>query len=194
MRRNVRTLVLAGGAAAVVAACPAVARAQEAAWPTYTDLDTGFELRYPAGWEVIRARAGGGGQEAYLLGPDELAKVTIRETGESLAWPGEFRVRVLPGLQGRSLRDWFAENRTEGVWEGRTGEVVVDGQPALRWAVWQADALLHETAVAHDDRLVLLSYTTTNRGNDPDAARHAQIYERILLSFRFVPRASGIHR
>lgn len=180
--------ILAGGALAVGAALvlPLAARAQEAAWPTYSDLDAGFELRYPPGWEVIQARAGGSGQEAYVLGQDQLSKVTLRQTGEKALWPGAFQVRVLPGLQGRSLQDWFAENRTEGVWEGRTEEVVVDGNPALRWAVWQGDALRHETAVAHGGRLVLLSYATTNQGNDPDAARHAQIYERILLSFRFV--------
>lgn len=162
-------------------------------WHTYRNEAFGYEIRYPADWEIVEAErldSSLAREATVILLEGEAQKVTMREPGDG--WPGEFRIEVRENLRGASLEEWA---RSYGVGVGDDGETedhvqvrldsTLDARPAVEMRVWFHDH--EETSIAAEiaGRMVLLSFTASTP-NDLDLLRHLSIHREILRSFRFL--------
>ncbi len=165
--------------------------AQTAGWESYRNSDFGYEIEYPAGWEVIEAQPRADDAvlwEGEVLFPGVHQKVTFKEP-EGSFWPGEFRVLVHELVEGRTLDEW-ADSTNADVYDDSlvTGaeDVKLAGRDARRFTIFAFDHTGIIVALVHDGKIYQVGYAGSNP-NDPDIEEHAAIYQRMQESFELWP-------
>jgi hypothetical protein len=157
-----------------IACAQSLVAAQPGAWHTYHNEEFGYELQYPAGWNVLL--------------PDVFQKVTFQEL-ESRVWPGEFLVQVREHVEGLTLDEWADTNFTDVHDESLVSSVedtMLAGRAARLFTVFGFDHTRIVVAFVHDRKIYEISYTGSTP-NDPDLSEHGSIYEHMRQSFQLVP-------
>ena len=94
-------------------------------WSTFTSEQYGFEVRYPAGWDVYPASG------RYQPGVDNDDQVVTDRITVGAGFSGLYSASA-PREAGTTPQQWIDENvcpcEPDATWESRT----VDGQPALQ--------------------------------------------------------------
>jgi len=185
-------IVLSLTAAAVLSAgrtWETVPSGQKGDWRTYKQPAFGYEISYPAGWKVVEAAPKKSDQaqwEGDVLLDDEVQKTTFLETPYGL-WQGQFQVSVEAVPEGLGIEEWLKKNEPRDITGGSLvqgrSDVTVDGKPGVRLSVFGFD---HEEILVvflRGRRLFHFGFAGRNP-NDPEAAAHSAVYDRMLASFR----------
>jgi hypothetical protein len=165
--------------------------AQPGEWRTYRNERFGYDLQYPAGWNVVEARqrtddtSPGDGN---VLVPGLFQQVAFQEPAGKM-WPGEFMVLVHEHVEGQTLDEW-ADTSFTGIDDeslvSDAEDTVLGDRTARLFSVFGFDHTDIVVAFVHDGKIYEISYTGTNP-NDPDVAEHGAIYQSIKQSFKLVP-------
>jgi hypothetical protein len=165
--------------------------AQPEEWLTYHNEKFGYELEYPAGWNVIEAQPRTDDMPRWdgdVLSPGVLQKVTFQEP-EGKFWPGEFLVLVREQAKDRTLDEWADENFTdvhdESLVSGVEHTTLAD-RTARQFSIFGFDHTGTTVAFVHNCKIYEIRYIGSTP-NDPDIAEHRSIYEHMKRSFRLVP-------
>lgn len=181
-------------AAVIAARCASAASepaAQEPAWLTYTHPEAGFEISYPAGWEVIVAQQRldpGPAWSPQILNAGELFKVAFREAGD-VPWPGWYEVRVLENTETLSLEAYWAGFDLSDLWDRSDADGTLADHPAKTWVRWRHDSLVREHLLVSTNRAFHILYDEHNP-NDPQFENHRHVYEHMASTLRVLPRSA----
>lgn len=161
-------------------------------WETYINEQYGYSLEYPHGWRMLQAKPRTGNkeeQESGILVENELQKVTFLEKDHKL-WQGEFQVRVFENPARISLDEWMKRNEPRDITggslvQGKSDELL-NGEPAVRLSALGFDHEQIEIVSLYRGLVYRISFAGRNP-NDDELKEHRKIYERMRLSFRFLP-------
>jgi hypothetical protein len=164
---------------------------QDSVWLAYCSEPFGFELDYPAGWELIMAQRVPDSVavwEARILEGEQVHKVTFLEA-TPVMWHGEFQVCIWSVPDPLSFEDWLAAHMPTDVSGGSLVQDVCDtmlgGCPAKWLSSFGFDHEQIDILCSQGGRLYELSFAGANP-NDPDVVRHQQVYAAMVESFRFL--------
>jgi len=152
---------------------------------TFESREAGFEIAYPAGWQVFVAReraSPGTVRSVDALENGEAYKATFWE-GDETSWPGKFQVRRLDWPDPPGIEEVFAEFRRSDQWKDSAAELMLAGQPARTWVRWTAESRWREYLIVASGAVFHLRFDESNP-NDPDFDRHKRIYAQIATSLR----------
>jgi hypothetical protein len=169
---------------------------QERKWSVYRNNEFGYEIKYPAGWEMVEAapKSGPRADAAHnVLLENEMQKVTFLEEPHGL-WQGEFQIRVLANPHQYDIEGWVQHHPIEDVFGGdliqEKTSTVLDGRPTLRLSVFGFD---HEGIVLittdNEKHIFDIAYTGANP-NDPEVDEHRVIYHKMVASFGFTAHSN----
>lgn len=161
---------------------------EEGEWKSYRNKKYGYELKYPAGWEVIEAKPREGNKAVWgakFLFEGEMQKVTFLEKGYDF-WPGEFQVCIYSNPDNLSLEQWIDEHEPQDVTGGSLiqdiSDVILTGKEAKRLSIFGFDHEGIEIVTLHEGNIYSLHFTGSNP-NDPEVERHRKIYDQMVSSF-----------
>lgn len=160
-------------------------------WKVYRNQDFGYEVKYPADWELIEAKPRISKEATWavnILIDSEVQKVTFQEKKYNM-WQGEFQIKVLQIPRSLTLEKWLEENEpldpTGGSLVQEEFNIKVDGMPAKRLSIFGFDCEIIAIDLIYRGNVYDFTFTGNNP-NDPEVKKHKEIYGRMLSSFRFI--------
>ena len=168
-------------------------------WQLYTSDAYGFTMPYPSEWEVVEVAKPTDSRATH--------EVVVREREYDPLWRGMVSVFVYDNQAGVRVREWLdtllAEEDAQAAAcreaEGdaapcvflrdtieRERTTTLAGQDAIALELFEFDHMRECVYAAHGGYVFGLCAPTATNPNDPSAAEHAAIAERIRESFVFV--------
>lgn len=158
---------------------------------TYVNTEYGYEVSYPANWEIIEAAPDTNNKtdwEGDILLEGQLQKVTFLETGYSL-WRGHFHIIAHANDDSLNLDEWLNENVPTDVFDEslvlETHDTTLGGMPAKLQLIFGFDHTSLNFTTLHHGRIYSISFEGESPSNDREA-EHREIYKQMLSSFRFI--------
>lgn len=159
-------------------------------WEIYRNTTSGYQLLYPASWEVVEAKPRTSNKSTwagFILQEGELQKVTFRERNFEM-WPGEFEIRVLRNDRKAGLNEWIETYDVKAIDDSsliiESVDTVLSGRPAKGLEIFMFDHQGIEIIAVNGDFVYLLGFAGENP-NDPNQRKHSKIYDHMIASFSF---------
>ncbi len=158
-------------------------------WQTYRNEEYGFEVKYPAGWEI-----GTGSVTSYPQNNNRTLAIKFFEPlylieSQFPGPQGEFLFEVYRNTQVLSLNAWIdafqLRNPSGGTLLRENTAFSLSGINARKLLFFSFDSTWNSILVSTNDYVFSLSYYDY-AGNDPSADFHRDIYDQILSTFKFI--------